>query len=133
MSRCVQTFDWQWSLKSHLCFLQIKSNQIQSAVFFFPPQLISTYYHYFCPRVPGLSSSGSSAAPPAAAATPAANPEPSSLNWAAAAGDGARLSSDEGDGEPTEDSDTPACHYSDRHPQPAGVNKPSGSCRHSSE
>lgn len=81
----------------------------------------------FYPRVPGLSSSTSSAAPPAAAPAPAANPEPSSLSWmaaaAAAAGDGGRLSSDEGDGEPTEDNDAPACHYSDRHPQPAGVNK----------
>lgn len=96
-----------------------------------PPHLVFTDAHGLCPSVPGLSSAGSSTAPPAAAAT---NPEPSSLNWTTAAGDGGgrlssdgggRLSSDDGDGEPTEDNDAPACHYSDRHPQPAAVSAPS--------
>lgn len=83
-----------------------------------------TYNHYFFSSVPGLSSSSSSAAPPTAAPPLATNPEPSSLDWATVAGDGAQLSSDDGDSEPTEDNDAAACHYSDRHPQPAGVKNP---------
>lgn len=96
-----------------------------SSPYFFKITLPSLYIYFshFHPRVPGLTSSTSSALPPVAAAlAPAPNPEPTSLSWVTAAGDGGRLSSDEGDAEPMEDNDTPACHYSDHHPQPAGVN-----------
>ncbi|XP_069565337.1 ataxin-7-like protein 1 isoform X1 [Brachyistius frenatus] len=73
------------------------------------------------PRVPGSSSTSTSgpllpAAPPAAAP----NPEPSPHGWVATAGDGGRLSSDEGDAETPEDTDRPAFQYSNRHPQPVG-------------
>ncbi|KAL7370898.1 hypothetical protein ABVT39_013744 [Epinephelus coioides] len=78
------------------------------------------------PRVPGsatstsTSTSTSTPLPPAPAPAPAPNPEPSPHSWAAAAGDSARLSSDEGDAETPEDTDRPAFHYSSRHPQPLG-------------
>lgn len=39
-----------------------------------------------------------------------------------AAGDGSRLSSDEGDAETQEDTDRTAFRYSSHHPQPLGVN-----------
>ncbi|XP_039647939.1 ataxin-7-like protein 1 isoform X2 [Perca fluviatilis] len=67
------------------------------------------------PRVPGSTTSTSS--PPPA---PALNPEQSPHSWVAAAAEGGRLSSDEGDAETLEDTDRPAFHYSNRHPQPLG-------------
>lgn len=39
-----------------------------------------------------------------------------------AAGEGGRLSSDDGDAETAEDTDRPGFHYSSHHPQPLGVN-----------
>ncbi|XP_074482335.1 ataxin-7-like protein 1 isoform X2 [Sebastes fasciatus] len=72
------------------------------------------------PRVPGSTTSTSSPLPPAPAPAPAPNPEPSPHSLVAAAGDGGRLSSDEGDAETPEDTDRPAFHYSNRHPQPLG-------------
>lgn len=112
-------------------FLSLSHLILWSIYFFFlPPTFLKSHYPHFLFishistfRVPGLTNSTSSALPPAAAAlAPAPNPEPTSLSWVTAAGDGGRLSSDEGDAEPTEDNDAPACHYSDHHPQPAGVN-----------
>lgn len=73
-------------------------------------------------RVPGLTNSSSSPLPPAPAPAPAPNPEPSTHSWVTAAGDGSRLSSDEEDAETPEDTDRPAFHCSNRHPQPLGVN-----------
>ncbi|XP_045928202.1 ataxin-7-like protein 1 isoform X1 [Micropterus dolomieu] len=72
------------------------------------------------PRVPGSSSSTSSPLPSAPAPAPAPNPEPSPHSWVTAAGDGSRLSSDEGDAETQEDTDRPAFRYSSHHPQPLG-------------
>lgn len=73
------------------------------------------------PRVPG-SSSTSASGPLLPAAPPglAPNPEPSPHTWVTTAGDGGRLSSDEGDAETPEDTDRPAFHYSNHHPQPLG-------------
>lgn len=73
-------------------------------------------------RVPGSTTSTSSPLPLAPAPASAPNPEPSPHSWVAAAGDGGRLSSDEGDAETPEDADRPAFHCSNRHPQPLGVN-----------
>ncbi|XP_007579283.1 ataxin-7-like protein 1 isoform X1 [Poecilia formosa] len=79
------------------------------------------------PRVPGGSSASSSSSlsassplPPAAppAATPV--PEPSPSSWTNAAGDGGRLSSDEGDADTPDDADRPSLHYSSHHPRPSG-------------
>lgn len=95
-----------------------------------PPLL---FFHLFClftplyfqhvhHRVPGPTNATSSPLPPAPAPAPAPNPEPSTHSWATAAGDGGRLSSDEGDAETPEDTDTPAFYCSDHHPQPLGVN-----------
>ncbi|XP_034718828.1 ataxin-7-like protein 1 [Etheostoma cragini] len=72
------------------------------------------------PRVPGSTTSTSSPLLPAPAPAPSLNPEQSPHSWMAAAGDGGRLSSDEGDAETLEDTDRPAFHYSNRHPQPLG-------------
>ncbi|XP_062299328.1 ataxin-7-like protein 1 isoform X2 [Scomber scombrus] len=76
------------------------------------------------PRVPGSTTSTSSPLPPApaptTAPTPAPNPEPSPHSWVTAAGEGGRLSSDEGDAETAEDTDRPGFHYSSHHPQPLG-------------
>ncbi|XP_059181838.1 ataxin-7-like protein 1 isoform X1 [Centropristis striata] len=72
------------------------------------------------PRVPGSTTSTSSPLPPAPAPAPGPNPEPSPHSWTPAVGDGGRLSSDEGDAETPEDTDRPAFHYSNRHPQPLG-------------
>ncbi|XP_028306719.1 ataxin-7-like protein 1 isoform X1 [Gouania willdenowi] len=74
------------------------------------------------PRVPGGSSSAASA-PSLPAAAPAlnANSEPSPHSSVSTAGEGARLSSDEGDAESPDDTDKPTFHYSCRHPQPLGV------------
>ncbi|XP_075967697.1 ataxin-7-like protein 1 isoform X5 [Anarhichas minor] len=74
------------------------------------------------PRVPGSTTSTFGPLPPAAAApAPAPNPEPSPhSSGVAAAGDGGRLSSDEGDAETPEGTVRPAFHYSNRHPQPSG-------------
>lgn len=73
------------------------------------------------PRVPG-GSSASTSAPllPAAPPAPAPNPEPSPHSWVTTAGDSSRLSSDEGDAETPEDTDRPAFHCSNHHPQPLG-------------
>ncbi|XP_054480776.1 ataxin-7-like protein 1 isoform X1 [Anoplopoma fimbria] len=68
------------------------------------------------PRVPGSTTCTSGPLPPA----PAPNPEPSPHSLGASAGDGGRLSSDEGDAETPEDTDRPAIHYSNSHPQPFG-------------
>ncbi|XP_021176263.2 ataxin-7-like protein 1 isoform X1 [Fundulus heteroclitus] len=74
------------------------------------------------PRVPGGSSSisASSPLPPAAAPAAAPVPEPSPNSWGNAAGDGSRLSSDEGDAETPDDTDRPSFHYSSHHPRPLG-------------
>ncbi|XP_042367499.1 ataxin-7-like protein 1 isoform X2 [Plectropomus leopardus] len=72
------------------------------------------------PRVPGSSTSTSTPVPPAPAPAPAPHLELSPHSWVSAAGDGGRLSSDEGDAETPEDTDRPAFHYSNRHPQPLG-------------
>ncbi|XP_032361713.1 ataxin-7-like protein 1 [Etheostoma spectabile] len=72
------------------------------------------------PRVPGSTTSTSSPLLPAPAPAPSLNPEQSPHSWMAAAGDGGRLSSDEGDAETLEDTERPAFHYSNRHPQPLG-------------
>ncbi|XP_036977533.1 ataxin-7-like protein 1 isoform X2 [Acanthopagrus latus] len=74
----------------------------------------------YIPRVPGSTTSTSSPLPPAPAPAPAPNPEPSPHSWTTAAGDGGRLSSDEGDAETPEDADRPAFHCTNRHPQPLG-------------
>ncbi|XP_056280548.1 ataxin-7-like protein 1 isoform X1 [Pseudoliparis swirei] len=74
------------------------------------------------PRVPGSTTSTStyrSSLPPAPA--PAPNSEPSPHSAGAAAEDGGRLSSDEGDAETPEDPDRPAFHSSHRHPKPLGL------------
>lgn len=68
------------------------------------------------PRVPG--STTSSPLPPAPASAP--NPELSPNSLVASAGDGGRLSSDEGDAETPEDTERPAFRYTNRHPQPLG-------------
>ncbi|XP_044042297.1 ataxin-7-like protein 1 isoform X1 [Siniperca chuatsi] len=68
------------------------------------------------PRAPGSNISTSSPLP----LVPAPNPEPSPHSWVTAAGDGSRLSSDEGDAETPEETDRPAFHYSNHHPQPLG-------------
>ncbi|XP_068442892.1 ataxin-7-like protein 1 isoform X1 [Clinocottus analis] len=73
------------------------------------------------PRVPGPITSTSTSGPLPPAPAPAPNPEPSPHSLGAAAGDGSRLSSDEGDAETPEDTDRPAFHYSHRHPQPLGL------------
>ncbi|KAM9845602.1 ataxin-7-like protein 1 [Aulostomus maculatus] len=72
------------------------------------------------PRVPGSATSTSSPLPPAPAPFPASasNSEPPIHPWVA--GDGGRLSSDEGDAEAAEDADRPAFHFSTQHPQPLG-------------
>ncbi|XP_060885198.1 ataxin-7-like protein 1 isoform X2 [Labrus mixtus] len=72
------------------------------------------------PRVPGATISTSSPLPTASAPAQVANLEPSAHSWVTAAGDGSRLSSDEGDTETPEDSERPAYHYSNHHPQPLG-------------
>ncbi|XP_035535244.1 ataxin-7-like protein 1 isoform X1 [Morone saxatilis] len=72
------------------------------------------------PRVPGSNTSTSSPLPPAPAPAPAPNPEPSPHSWVTAAGDGSRLSSDEGDAETPDYPDRPAFHFSNHHPQPLG-------------
>ncbi|XP_060925871.1 ataxin-7-like protein 1 isoform X2 [Limanda limanda] len=74
------------------------------------------------PRAPGGSTTYTSTPlPPAPVPAPAPNPELSPLSWVASAGDGGRLSSDEGEAETPEDADRPAFHYSNHHPQPLGV------------
>ncbi|XP_039996271.1 ataxin-7-like protein 1 [Xiphias gladius] len=74
------------------------------------------------PRVPGGSAtSTSSPVPPAPVPGLAPNPELSPHRWVTAAGDGGRLSSDEGDAETPEDTDRPAFHSSSHHPQPLGL------------
>ncbi|XP_061570419.1 ataxin-7-like protein 1 isoform X2 [Cololabis saira] len=74
------------------------------------------------PRVLGSSSSTSTSSSLLPATPPAlpASSEPSPHNWTAAAGDGSRLSSDDGDAETPEDTDRPALHFSSHHPQPLG-------------
>ncbi|XP_029018619.1 ataxin-7-like protein 1 isoform X1 [Betta splendens] len=73
------------------------------------------------PRVPGSSTtSTSSPLPPAPVPATAPHPETSPHSWLTAAGDGGQLSSDEADAETPEDSDRPAVHYSNHHPQPLG-------------
>ncbi|XP_034529908.1 ataxin-7-like protein 1 isoform X1 [Notolabrus celidotus] len=72
------------------------------------------------PRVPGSTTSTSSPLPSAPATAQVANPEPSPHSLVTAAGDGGQLSSDEGDAETSEDSERPAYHYSNHHPQPLG-------------
>ncbi|XP_029968865.1 ataxin-7-like protein 1 isoform X1 [Salarias fasciatus] len=74
------------------------------------------------PRVPG-GSAASTSAPllPAAAPALVSSAEPSPHGWVTTAGDGGRLSSDEGEAESPEDAGAPAFHYSTRHPQPSGV------------
>ncbi|KAM4711709.1 uncharacterized protein atxn7l1 isoform 1-T1 [Anableps anableps] len=74
------------------------------------------------PRVPGGSSSFSTSSPLPPAAPPAVMPvpEPSPISWVNAAGDGSRLSSDEGDTETPDDTDRPSLHYSSHHPRPLG-------------
>ncbi|XP_072233188.1 ataxin-7-like protein 1 isoform X1 [Leuresthes tenuis] len=75
------------------------------------------------PRVLGSSSSSSTSTPsPHLPAAPAQgqNPEPTPHSWMTAAGDNGRLSSDDGDAETPDDTDTPALHYSTCHPQPLG-------------
>ena len=74
-------------------------------------------------RAPGsTNSTSSSLPPPAPSLAPALNLEPSAHSWVMAGGDGGRLSSDEGDVETPEDTDRPAFHCSNHHPQPLGVN-----------
>ncbi|XP_018540668.1 ataxin-7-like protein 1 isoform X2 [Lates calcarifer] len=73
------------------------------------------------PRVPGGSTTSTSSPLPLAPVPPTApNAELSPHGWVTAAGDGGRLSSDEGDAETPEDTDRPAFHYSNHHPQPLG-------------
>ncbi|XP_026218448.1 ataxin-7-like protein 1 isoform X1 [Anabas testudineus] len=73
------------------------------------------------PRVPGSSTtSTSSPLPPAPVPATAPNPESSPHSWLTAAGDGGQFSSDEADGETPEDTERPAFHYSNHHPQPIG-------------
>ncbi|XP_041833574.1 ataxin-7-like protein 1 isoform X2 [Melanotaenia boesemani] len=74
------------------------------------------------PRIPGGSSSTLTSSPllPAAPSAQATNLEQSPHSWTIAAGDGGRLSSDEGDTETPNDTDRPAFHYSHHHPQPLG-------------
>nr|XP_046235699.1 ataxin-7-like protein 1 isoform X1 [Scatophagus argus] len=72
------------------------------------------------PRVPGSSTSTSSPVPSVPAPASAPITEPSPHSWMAAAGDGGRLSSDEGEAESPEDADRPAFHCSNHHPQPLG-------------
>lgn len=72
-------------------------------------------------RVPGPVNSTFSSLPPAPSPAPAPNPESSTHSWVPAAGDGGRLSSDEGDTEAAEDIDRPAFHCSSHHPQPLAV------------
>lgn len=75
------------------------------------------------PRVPGGSSftSTSSPLPPPAPPAPAPHPETSPHSWVTAAADSSRLSSDEGDAEPPDDTERPTFHFSSRHPRPLGV------------
>ncbi|XP_008314009.1 ataxin-7-like protein 1 [Cynoglossus semilaevis] len=74
------------------------------------------------PRAPGSSiTSTSSPLPPAQTPAVAPNSELSPLSSVTAAGDGGRLSSDEGDAETPEDNDRPAFQYSSHHPQPLGL------------
>ncbi|KAM7378178.1 hypothetical protein PAMA_013192 [Pampus argenteus] len=72
------------------------------------------------PRVPGSATSSPLPPAPAPATALAPNPEPSPHSWVTAAGDGGRLSSDEGDAETPEDTHRPGIHYSSHHPQPLG-------------
>ncbi|XP_029351234.1 ataxin-7-like protein 1 [Echeneis naucrates] len=73
------------------------------------------------PRVPsGSPTSTSSPLPSVPVPGLAPNLELSSHSWVMAAGDGGRLSSDEGDAETLEDSDRPTIHYSNHHPRPLG-------------
>ncbi|XP_029901480.1 ataxin-7-like protein 1 isoform X2 [Myripristis murdjan] len=72
------------------------------------------------PRVPGSATSASSPLPPAPAPGPASIPELSPHSGLRTAGDGGRLSSDEGDAETPEDTDRPSCPYSTHHPRPLG-------------
>ncbi|XP_026182534.1 ataxin-7-like protein 1 [Mastacembelus armatus] len=73
------------------------------------------------PRVPGSSTtSTSSPLPPAPVPATAPNPESSPHSWVTAPGDCGHLSSDSGDAETPEDSDRPAFHCSNHHPQPLG-------------
>ncbi|AWO98018.1 putative zinc finger protein 800 [Scophthalmus maximus] len=75
----------------------------------------------YIPRAPGGSTTSiSSPLPPAPVPAPTTNPELSPLSWVTSAGDGCRLSSDEGEAETPEDTDRPAFHYSSHHPQPLG-------------
>lgn len=78
--------------------------------------------HVHHSRVPGSANSTSSPLPPAPAAAPAPYPEPSAHSWVTSAGDGGRLSSDEGDAETPEEAERPVFYCSDHHPQPLGVN-----------
>lgn len=73
------------------------------------------------PRAPGPTSSTSTPLPPAPTPPSASNPEPSPSGWTSSAGDGGRLSSDEGDAETPEDTDRAAIHFSSHHPQPLGL------------
>ncbi|XP_034018898.1 ataxin-7-like protein 1 isoform X1 [Thalassophryne amazonica] len=71
-------------------------------------------------RIPGLMTSTSSPLPPAPSPALALNPEPSLHSSVTVAGDGGRLSSDDGEAETPEDGDRPALHCSSHHPQPLG-------------
>lgn len=114
----------KWELK-YCLFVQIFGFVFISLPFllpiFFPvknvlvPHLVSCLFS----RVPGATISTIGSVPPAPAPGLATNPEPSSNIWA---GDGSRLSSDEGDAETAEDGDRPPFHFSNHHPQPLGVN-----------
>lgn len=74
------------------------------------------------PRAPGSTASMSTPLPPAAAPTSATNPAPAPQSWiTTTAGDGGRLSSDDGDTEAPDDTDRAALHFSSRHPQPLGL------------
>lgn len=72
-------------------------------------------------RVPGSSTNfTSSPLPPIPATAP--NPESSPHSWLTPAGDAGQLSSDEADAETPEDTERPAFHCTNHHPQPVGVN-----------
>ncbi|XP_055009633.1 ataxin-7-like protein 1 isoform X2 [Boleophthalmus pectinirostris] len=76
------------------------------------------------PRAPGPTASSSSSStplPPAPTPPSAPHPEPSPSGWTSSAGEGGRLSSDEGDAESPEDTDRAALHFSSHHPQPLGL------------
>lgn len=84
---------------------------------------ILVFFQHIHSRVPGSSTtSTSSPLPPAPVPATAPNPESSPHSWLTAAGDGGQFSSDEADGETPEDTERPAFHYSNHHPQPIGVN-----------